>query len=186
MLSRDLAERVAALSAMPWFRLAPDDVLVATLVREALGDDALGRGFAHVPTSYELEGLWTPCDDDAAWHFNVHPEHAYDFHLADLAAAGRLRAINAYVDSPARPPKRLLFDSELAPDAMRRVAAHFAAEHGVMGIELGLAGCADGDDANAGGCAAVDAIVAKMRHAPADPGPQSRCEFALEGVLCCG
>ena len=116
----------------------------------------------------------------------LHPEHAYDFHLADLAAAGRLRAINAYVDSPARPPKRLLFDSELAPDAMRRVAAHFAAEHGVMGIELGLAGCADGDDANAGGCAAVDAIVAKMRHAPADPGPQSRCDFALEGILCCG
>ena len=105
--------------------------------------------------------------------------------LAPPPQAGRLRELRVDVDPDGeRTPRRLAFDRELDRDGLRRAASIFALEHGLVD-HVGACVTNGGQPK----CGAVDTIVdamAELAAGPADHRNERRCDFATEGVLCCG
>ena len=159
-----------ALSAMPWFRLAPDDVLVATLVRGARRR-ALGRGFAHAD---ELRARGAV--DAVRRRRRVALQRTPSTRTTSTSRTSRLASC---AHRGRQPSDRRSGCSSTASSARRdaRVAAHFAAEHGV------------------GHRARPRRLRRRRRHSAGGPRRPPRCARArrpgpqagrlpLEGILC--
>ena len=169
-LSWDLAERVAAAGAtdgaggLRAFRDLPDDVAIALLVGTSGG--AAER--VHVRADYAVEGAWTPCSEDAAWHFNIHPEHMYDLDLAEAGVDRRRLEID--VDG-----SRVAVDFDAGRADVSRLAFDLAVDHGLVG-----AGCPP-DDAP---CVAAT-LAGTLFNAPRAPWTR-RCAAIPDALFCCG
>ena len=161
-LSYDLAVKLQNVG--PWIYL-PDDVMTGLVV------DAVTAGNfrrVDVPTDYELEGLWTSCSDDSLWHFNIHPEHMYDLHLAEKDTVAR--AVDVSLDGV---DVSLEFD-DLAINDLQVLADDLSARYD----SLRGAGCQDSH------CLASQ-LQAALRHAPRTP-PSSPCRRIPDRLFCCG
>lgn len=163
ILSWDLADRLAR--GGPWPEL-PDDVL-AGLVVDSTGSPRR----VSVKTDYEFEGQWTPCSDDALWHFNIHFEHMYELHLAEPTTTRS--AVEVAIDDDV-----LLVEVDPEVDDISHVSRAFAAAHD----SLAGAGCIGDDSA----CLAGGLERALREARPSAASDRSRCGHLPFGVFCCG